>query len=112
MKAVGEADPRFACEVTLSGSNAESCKVGEPNEFDFMFYLPSLAENFGVAFKKGKDSELVRDLLKNDKYLFLQRIKACLFSLIEDVFLSKRVKVPQEIRLYLQEFFPDSSKLE
>ena len=64
MKAVGEADPRCACEVTLSGSNAESCKVGEPNEFDFMFYLPSLAENFGVAFKKGKDSEFVRDLLK------------------------------------------------
>ena len=123
MKAVGEADPRFACEVTLSGSNAESCKVGEPNEFDFMFYLPSLAENFApsytpddtpgyckVEFKKGKDSELVRDLLKDGKYLFPQRIKACLFSLIEDVFLSKRVKVPQEIRFYLQEFLPNSSK--
>ena len=108
MKAVGEADPRFACEVTLSGSNAESCKVREPSEFDFMFYLPSLTENFApsytpddkpgyckVAFKKGKDSELVRDLLKDGKYLFPQRIKACLFSLIEDVFLSKRVKVPQ-----------------
>ena len=123
MRVVGELDPRFVSEVTLSGSNAESCKVGEPDEFDFMFYLPTLAENFApsyspddtpgyckVELKNDRGSENVKDLLKDGKYLFPQRIKACLFSLIEDIFLLKKVKVPNEIRFYLQEFSPDSGK--
>lgn len=123
MKAVGEFDPRFIGEVELSGSNSESCKVGEPDEFDFMLYLPTLAENFEpvhspddppgyykVELKKNRNSENVKDLLKDGKYLFPQRIKACLFSHIEDILLLKRVKVPQEIRFYLEEFMPDSGK--
>lgn len=123
MKAVGEFDPRFIGEVKLSGSNAESCKVGEPDEFDFMLYLPTLAENFEpvhspddpagyckVELKKDRSGESVKDLLKDGKYLFPQRIKACLFSHIEDIFLLKRVEVPQEIRFYLEEFMPESDK--
>ena len=123
MTAVGEFDPRFIGEVKLSGSNAESCKVGEPDEFDFMLYLPTLAEDFlpvhspddpagycKVELKKDRSSEKVKDLLKDGKYLFPQRIKACLFSHIEDVLLLKRIEVPQEIRFYLEEFMPESDK--
>ena len=123
MKAVGEFDPRFIGEVKLSGSMAESCKVGEPDEFDFMLYLPTLAENFEpvrspadppsyckVQLKKDKSSESVKDLLKDGKYLFPQRIKACLFSHIEDILMRNKVQVPQEIRFYLEEFMPDSGK--
>lgn len=117
MKAVGEFDPRFKSEVALSGSTAESCKVGEPDEFDFMFYLPSLAEHFEplnssddppgyrkIKLKEGNSSEGVQDLLKDEKYLFPQKIKACLFSHIEDVFMLKKIEVPQQIRFYLPHF--------
>lgn len=65
--------------VTLLGSHAESCKVRDPNGFDFMFYLSSLAETsapsyspndtagyFKFEFKYGKGSELVKDPLKRD----------------------------------------------
>lgn len=123
MKAVGEFDPRFVGEVQLSGSNAESCKVGEPDEFDFMLHLPALAENFEhvhspddtpgyckVVLKKDMRSKSVKDLLKDGRYLFPQRIKACMFSHIEDVLFLKRVVVPQELRFYLEEFTPDSGK--
>lgn len=123
MTAVGELDSRFTGEVKLSGSIAESCKVGEPDEFDFMLYLPTLAENFvpvhspddpaaycKVELKKDRNGEKVNDLLKDGKYLFPQRIKACLFSHIEDVLLLKGVEVPQEIRFYLEEFMPESDK--
>ena len=123
MTSVGELDSRFIGEVKLSGSTAESCKVGEPDEFDFMLYLPTLAENFvpvhspddpggycKVELKKDRNGEKVKDLLKDGKYLFPQRIKACLFSHIEDVLLLKRVEVPQELRFYLEEFMPESDK--
>ena len=64
-----------------------------------MFYLSSLAENSAlsyspddtpgyrkVEFKDGKGSELVKDLIKQDrKYLFPQRIKVCIFSLISGI---------------------------
>ena len=123
MTAVGELDSRFIGEVKLSGSTAECCKVEEPDEFDFMLYLPTLAEDFvpvhspddpagycKVELKKGRNGEKVKDLLKDGKYLFSQRIKACLFSHIEDVLLLKRVEVPQEIRFYLEEFMPESDK--
>lgn len=123
MTAVGKFDSRFIGEVKLSGSMAESCKVGEPDEFDFMLCLPTLAENFvpvhspddpagycKVELKTDRSGEKVRDLLKDGKYLFPQRIKACLFSHIEDVLLLKRVHVPQEIRCYLEEFMPESDK--
>ena len=123
MTAVGEYDSRFTGEVKLSGSISESCKVGEPDEFDFMLYLPTLADNFvpvhspddpagycKVELKKDRNGEKVKDLLKDGKYLFPQRIKACLFSHIEDVLVLKRVEVPQEIRFYLEEFMPESDK--
>ena len=123
MTAVGEFDPRFKGEVKLSGSNAESSKVGEPDEFDFMLNLPTLAEDFvpvrypddpagycKVELKKDRSSEKVKELLKDGKYLFPQRIKACLFSHIEDALLLKRVKIPLEIRFYLEEFMPESDK--
>lgn len=123
MKAVAEFDPRFNNEVALSGSNSESSKVGEPDEFDFMFYLPSLTEQFEPSYssddppgyckielKQGISSESVKDLLKDEKYLFPQRIKACLFSHIEDMFLLNRVEVPKQIRFYFHEFSPDSGK--
>lgn len=123
MTAVGEVDSRFIGEVKLSGSTAECCKVREPDEFDFMLHLPTLAENFvpvhspddpagycKVELKKDRNSEKVKDLLKDGKYLFPQRIKACLFSHIEDVLLFKTVEVPQEIRFYLEEFMPESDK--
>lgn len=76
-------------------------EVRDPNEFDFMFYLSSLAENSAPSyspddtpgyskfeFKDGKGSELVKGLLKRDReYLFSQssRIKVCVFSLISDI---------------------------
>ena len=57
---------------TLLGSHDESSKVRDPNGFDFMFYLSSLAENSAPSyspndtagyckfeFKDGKGSELV-----------------------------------------------------
>ena len=67
--------------MTLLGSHAESDKVRDPNEFDFMFYLSCFAENSApsysphdtapgyckVEFKDGKGSELVKDLLKRDR---------------------------------------------
>lgn len=74
-------------------------EVRDPNEFDFMFYLSSLAENSAPSyspddtpgyskfeFKDGKGR--VKDLLKRDReYLFPQssRIKVCVFSLISDI---------------------------
>ena len=82
-----------------------------------MFYLPTLAENFApsyspyntsgyckVELKNERGNENFKDLLKDGKYLFPQRIKACLFILIEDIFLLRKVKLSNEIRFYLQEF--------
>lgn len=55
------------------------CKVRDPNGFDFIFHLSSLAENsapsyspndtvgyFKFEFKDGKGSELEKDPLKRD----------------------------------------------
>lgn len=125
LKAVGELDPRFVSHVTLSGSNAEGCKVGSPDEFDFMFFLPNLAEEFEfsrsaddpagyyqVKLKKERRARGMKmdDLLKDGKYLFPQKIKACLLSHIEDVFLLKKIKVPPQIRFYLEEFSLEIAK--
>ena len=102
MKAVAEFDPRFINEVALSGSNSESSKVGEPDEFDFMFYLPSLTEQFEPSYssddppgyckielKQGISSESVKDLLKmknicsrrGSKHVFSVTLKICFCSI-------------------------------
>lgn len=125
LEAVGGLDPLFVGHVTLSGSNAEGCKVGNPDEFDFMFFLPKLAEKFEFSRsdsdpagyyqvtlnkERGVRGTKVDDLLRDDKYLLPQRIKACVFSHIEDVFLMKKIKVPQQIRFYLEESNLESGK--
>lgn len=83
MIVVGEVDLCFIGEVKLLGSIVECCKVREFDEFDFMLYLLILVENFvfvyflddlvgycKVELKKDRNSEKVKDLLKDGKYLF------------------------------------------
>lgn len=44
MKAVGQLDPLFQCELSLAGSVAEKTKIGFPDEFDYNGFLIKLSD--------------------------------------------------------------------